>query len=54
MQKRIDRNKQLLERMNNPEDDLTNGTTQEDMFFPMRKIIKKDEKIISKLFRGGK
>ena len=51
---RKEKNKMLLDRMKNPDDSLTNGLTQEDMFFPQRPVIKKNKKIITELFGDKK
>ena len=48
-EKRKQRNKEILERMKDPEDKLT-AFSQEQSFFPKRAIIKKDKKTIKKLF----
>lgn len=47
---RKEKNKEILERMKNPEDNLTNGLTQEEMFFPKRPVIKKDKQKIKQIF----
>jgi hypothetical protein len=45
------RNQELLDRMKNPEDSLTNGLKQEDIFFPIRKKIEKDKKELKRIFK---
>lgn len=47
------RNKELLERMNDPNDPLTNGVSKQDLLFPIRPIIKKDKKEIDRVFDEG-
>lgn len=50
LEKRKSRNKELVERMKNPNDTLSTSITHEDVSFQPRKIIKKDKNLISKLF----
>ena len=47
---RKEKNKELLERMDDPNDSLTNGLTKENILFPKRSVIKKDKKIVAELF----
>lgn len=42
------RNKELLERMDDPNDNLTNGVSKQDILFPVRPVIKKDKKEINR------
>ena len=44
------RNKELLDRMKDPEDSLTNGITKQDMLYPPRPVIKKDKEKVRQLF----
>jgi hypothetical protein len=43
------RNKELLERMDDPNDPLTNGVSKQDILFPIRLVIKKDKKEIDRV-----
>ena len=43
------RNKELLERMDDPNDPLTNGVSKQDILFPIRPVIKKDKKDIDRV-----
>lgn len=46
------RNRELLERMNDPNDDLTNGISKQDILFPIRPVIKKDKKEVDRVLNG--
>lgn len=46
------RNEELLERMKDPNDALKTGGSTLELFFPKRKIIKKDQKEIVRVWNG--
>lgn len=46
------RNKELLERMKDPNDNLTNGVTKQNILFPIRPVIKKDKKEIDRVLNN--
>lgn len=49
-EKRKQRNLELLERMKNPEDRLTDQVPMATRWYPPRKIIEKDPEAIKKIF----
>ena len=48
------RNKELLDRMNDPKDALTNGVSNLDITFPIRPVILKDKKEIDRVFNENR